>query len=379
MKNITLYFAACNNGDVEALRALLAKDPSLVRAANPAAAHAGWTGLHAAAQHGHVDAVRLLLERGADPNARESGDNTYPLHWAAAKRSLETARALLDAGGDVHGAGDDHDLDAIGWATFFHEPGGAPGDNPAVAALLVDRGARHHIFSAICLGDLPLIRRLVEQDPRALDRRLSRFEDGMSPLHFAVSLKRYDILDLLIELRARLESKDKNGHTALETAMLCGDREAITRLVAAGAIQPTLPSDSAFQPRMANLAPSVEKCVPMLYVSDVAEALDWYVSIGFSEMTRHASDGQVNFGMVSFGKAEIMLNLLNGERRQRGVTLWLYTAQVDELYQTLKARQMAAEHKDIDFVEHLNDTFYGARQFGIRDPHGYVLYFINAE
>ena len=30
----------------------------------------------------------------------------------------------------------------------------------------------------------------------------------------------------------------------------------------------------------------------------------------------------------------------------------------------------------VDFVEHINDTFYRARQFGIRDLNGYVLYFI---
>ena len=45
-----------------------------------------------------VDAVRLLLEHGADPNAREQGDNTYPLQWAAAHGYLDTVRALLDAG-----------------------------------------------------------------------------------------------------------------------------------------------------------------------------------------------------------------------------------------------------------------------------------------
>jgi ankyrin repeat protein len=107
------------------------------------------TGLHLAAQHGHLDAVRMLLHYGADPNAREAGDHTYPLHCAAANRHIEIVRALLDAGGDVHGVGDDHALDAIGWATFFHKQGGAPGDDPEVASLLVERGARHHIFSAM--------------------------------------------------------------------------------------------------------------------------------------------------------------------------------------------------------------------------------------
>ena len=359
------FFEACKNGDVEVLRSLLAGDSSLARVTGPPG---GWTGLHTAAQRGHLAAVQLLLERGSAPNAREHGDNTYPLHWAAANRHTEVVRALLDAGGDVHGVGDDHELDAIGWATYFHEPGRAPGDNPEVASLLVERGARPHIFSAICLGDLNLIRTLVEQDPKVLDRRMSRFEQGMTPLHFAMRQARYDILDLLIELDADLEAKDKHGHTALESAMLGGDREAMTRLRAAGAQEPRRVRSSRGRANLSKLADSVNKCVPMIYVPDVAAALAWYASIGFQEITRYASDGLVNFGFVSFGKAEIMLNA-KGKRVEHDVSLWLYTDKADELYETLKWRR-------IEFVEHINDTFYGARQFGIRDLNGYVLYFI---
>src|SRR4249919_1973402 len=117
-----------------------------------------WTPLHAAAQSGDVDAVRRLLADGADPNAREAGDNTTPLHWAAAAKHVEAVRALLDAGADVHGLGDVHELDVIGWATVFSKPGVSPSDT---VSLLVERGARHHVFSAIALGDLDLIRRVV--------------------------------------------------------------------------------------------------------------------------------------------------------------------------------------------------------------------------
>jgi len=237
-ENATLFIEACAKGDVEALRGLLANDPGLVRVGRPNSRYRGWTGLHAAAQAGHVDTVLVLLDHGADPNAREEGDNTYPLHWAAAQGHLEAVRALLDAGGDVHGFGDDHELDVIGWATFYYAPDRAQGDNPEVVSLLVQRGAHHHIFSAISVGDLDLIRKLVEENPEVLDRRMSRFEQGQTPLHFAISRQRYDILDLLIELGADLEGEDKNSHTALAAAMLRGDREAMSRLHAAGAKQP---------------------------------------------------------------------------------------------------------------------------------------------
>ena len=133
------------------------------------------------------------------------------------------------------------------------------------------------------------------------------------------------------------------------------------------------------------MADSVKKGVPMIYVPDVGRALDWYSSIGFTEVTRYGDNGVVNFGMVSFGKAELMLNM-HGKSGAHDVALWFYTDQVDNLYQLLKSRQLEAaqsalagepgKSEGIEFEQDIEDMFYGARQFGIRDPDGYVLYFL---
>jgi ankyrin repeat protein len=374
--DVARFFEACAKGDVDALRGMLAQNPELVRTVNPQAPHAGWTGLHSAAQAGHAGAVRLLLENGADPNAREAGDNTYPLHWAAAGAHFENIRALLDAGGDVHGFGDVHELDTIGWATVYHGPdedtARIAGRRREAVDLLLQRGARHHIFSAIAAGDPDPIRTLVEQDPDALDRRMSRFEQKQTPLHFAMSRKRYDLLDLLIELGADLEAPDQRGQTALAAATLRGDREAMTRLETAGAKPLAAVPAADFRTGMTEHAGAVRKGIPQIRVTDIARTLDWYVAIGFQEIGRYADGRNVAWGMVRFGNADIAFDV-GGKAGPHDVSLWFEVSRIDGLYQLLRTRQI--DGGAVPFEEDLYEPFYGGRQFSIRDPDGYNLIF----
>jgi uncharacterized glyoxalase superfamily protein PhnB len=155
----------------------------------------------------------------------------------------------------------------------------------------------------------------------------------------------------------------------------------------AGAKPPKTSRPASVQAAVAAVAGSVTKVVPMIYVADVARSLAWYTSIGFTELARYEDDGVVNFGMVSLGKAELMLNM-HGKGGAQTASVWFYTDQVDALYQILKSKQLAAaqsalagepvDQEGIQFQQELEDMFYGARQFGIRDPNGYLLYFIQS-
>jgi ankyrin repeat protein len=117
-------------GDVARLQAHLEADPSSLKTHS----HDGWTALHLAAHFGHADAARLLLRHGADVRARSTNSlDNEPLHAALAGRSLDVARALLDAGADPNVA--EH-----GGYAPLHQAA-EPGDVPLIR-LLIDRGAR---------------------------------------------------------------------------------------------------------------------------------------------------------------------------------------------------------------------------------------------
>ena len=190
-------FDAARQGDVATLTALLDAHPEKLHARD---APYEWTLLHAAAGEGQLAVVVLLLRRGLDPNAREQGDNTYPMHWAAAAGKLDVVRRLADAGGDVVGHGDDHELEVIGWASCWQEADDAA--HRAVADFLLSRGARHHIFSAIACNLDDEVRRLVAGNPAVLASRMSRNENHQTPLHFAVRHDRPAMIRLLLELGA---------------------------------------------------------------------------------------------------------------------------------------------------------------------------------
>ena len=221
-------FAAAGNGDLARLAELLDRHPELLLARNEPYE---WTLLHVAAHRGHLAAVDLLLRRGIDANVREKGDNTYPMHWAAAAGRTDVVRRLIEAGGDVVGTGDDHELEVIGWATCWD--GCDDAAHRAVVQLLLAQGAHHHIFSAVAMDLEAEVRRIVAADPAQLHRRMSRNEDHQLPLHFAVRMARPAMVRLLLELGADPLGNDATGYPAPAYATDAGvDLPILERILA---------------------------------------------------------------------------------------------------------------------------------------------------
>ena len=98
---VTALWLACTNGSEALVEKLLqaGADP------NVSLSRTGETVLMACARTGNVDAVKRLLERGADVNAKDRGpQGQTALMWAVAEKHPEVVRALVEHGADVRAA-----------------------------------------------------------------------------------------------------------------------------------------------------------------------------------------------------------------------------------------------------------------------------------
>ena len=87
------FFAAARKGDAAAVKAFLDKGVDV-----NSKTRYGATALSYACDKGHVEVVRLLIERGADVNVKDTFYGEVPLGWALSHGHAEVVKLLLDKG-----------------------------------------------------------------------------------------------------------------------------------------------------------------------------------------------------------------------------------------------------------------------------------------
>lgn len=199
--------------------------------------------VHAAAGFGFTDRLADLLREDPSLVDARGGDGCTPLHFA---RDVDTARLLLDQGAQIDARDVDHDSTPAQWRI---------GDAPHVSRFLLDRGAKPDIFLAVALGDRDLVSRLIAETPACVAQRIGRLPDfppighhgrGGTILQWSLAFNSYphqiallkqhaDLFDLLYE--------KSDPQTRLLVCCVLGSREQAEAIVARQSdIVGTLPS-----------------------------------------------------------------------------------------------------------------------------------------
>ena len=216
--DVNIHEAAAS-GFLEKIKALIKDHPDLVSSKD----QLGETPLHYAADHGYINVVRLLLDNGADVNARSKDDEVLslnglvkvggltPLHCAAIEGHKEVVELLLANKADVNALSNDGTT-PLQWAL---QKG-----HQDVAELL-----RHH-------SDLETVNALLKGNP---DFLFSKDKDGETPLHSAAMRGYIDVAELLLAKTNAVNVLDASGKTPLIIAAEYGEYEMVDFLVKNGA------------------------------------------------------------------------------------------------------------------------------------------------
>ena len=114
-----------------------------------------------------------------------------------------------------------------------------------------------------------------------------------------------------------------------------------------------------------------ERIVPVIHVPNVGATVAWYSSIGFEirNINRECDGGDIDWALLRLGQSDIMLNAGGppSSSRRREFDLYTHVDDVDVLRNRLDGKA--------EIVEDLHDTFYGTREFIIRDCNGFWITF----
>ena len=209
---------AARNGDTQAVRHML----DLGAESNQKTSK-GKTALMLAAAGGFTDTVKVLVDRGADVNIRDNYDTTA-LIAAATAGHAETAVVLLEYGADPTFK-DSSGGSALSNATFF-------GHTDVVLALLdkmpelPSAVGNELLLLAAGLGHREIADALLKKGVNVNARGIK----DRTPIMAAAAFNKIELVRLLIEHGADVSVSDEEGATALKVAENKGNHEIASLL-----------------------------------------------------------------------------------------------------------------------------------------------------
>ena len=195
----------------------------------------GCTPLWAAVDTGHLDVVKLLLERNADVDSRILTDST-PLRVAAYDGRLDIVSYLVEHGADVNARQSYGNTPLMVTCLNGHVN---------VATYLVEHGANIHLQDNdgyTCLhfaaqrGHVEVVSKLLALGAKEnQDYVNARDNSGTTPLITTCSNGHMNVATYLVEHGANIHLQDKNGYTCLHNAAETGHVEVVSKLLGLGA------------------------------------------------------------------------------------------------------------------------------------------------
>ena len=221
---VTPLSLVCTNANASMVQALLAAGADA-----SAAVSTGETVLMTCARTGSVDAVDALVDHGADVNAREGLQNQTALMWAVAQGHTGVVRALLEQGADVE-ARSRVSRHVISRHLQSDLKYGERGRSIGSDAEETDVGGFTPLLFAARHGEIESARLLLDAGASLNDAA----PDGASVLGIAVLSRHTAFARFLLDEGANPNAASV-GYAPLHAAVLTGDLDTVTALLAHGA------------------------------------------------------------------------------------------------------------------------------------------------